>query len=296
MTLDRTAKATVTPFGLNHGDTLRFTLSDGRVWEMTLLATSARVSAQGFHAEHDPGHARGDIFAYAFEARVLVNGSEHRLHREVGTQASFYQPWEIDGIRIWFDAAACAFKAAGGFIEEKDWGIGLICMPAHKARFAVQEASRPVCPEPMHPWYPNTTGRIDIHECYGGEDCWMGPYNGGAAHCGLDINMPAGTALSAPITFDDHYLFHTTAAGFPNNRWRGIRRWPDGSRWELQAHHLIAMLVPERTSLARGTAYATTAGTAVGSHEHTHFIFRVIEQGGEYLLDPWILFGEMAAR
>jgi len=296
MILHRVAKETITPVGLNHGDTLRFTLSSGRVWEMTLLATSASVSAHGLSAEDDPKHARGTISAYAFEAIVQVNGSERRLHREVGTQASFYAPWELDGVRVWFDAASCAFTSDGGFMEEKDWGVGLICMPAQKARFAVQEASRSVCPEPLHAWYPNATGRLDIHECYCGDDCWMGPYNGGAAHCGLDINMPAGTVLSAPISFDEHYLFHTTAAGFGNNRWRGIRHWPDGSRWELQAHHLIAMLAPERTPLARGTAYATTAGTAVGWHEHTHFLFRVIEQGGEYLLDPWILFGEMAAR
>ena len=94
---------------------------------------------------------------------------------------------------------------------------------------------------------------------------------------------------------DNQYLFNSLEAGFRNNRWRGIRQWPDGSQWQLQAHHLIAMTVPELTPLARGVPYATTAGTAVGLREHTHFVFRVIEQGGEYLLDPWILFHEMLA-
>jgi len=293
MTLDRNIKATLTPFGLNHGDTLRLVLSDGHVWEMMLLSTSAIVSARGFNAYCDQGHAHGEITAYVFEAVVRINGRTHQLRREVGTQRSFYEPWELDGVRVWFDAVSCIFKDDGGFVEEKDWKMGLLCKPAHKARFAVQEAGRSICPELLHPWYPSPTGCIDIQDCYCGEDCWMGPYNGGAAHCGLDINMPAGTILSAPIFFDEHYLFHSTAAGFQNNRWRGIRNWPDGSRWELQTHHLIAMLAPERTPLARGTPYATTAGTAVGLHEHTHFLFRVIEQGGEYLLDPWILFGEI---
>ncbi|MCX8035840.1 MAG: hypothetical protein N3D11_02065 [Candidatus Sumerlaeia bacterium] len=136
-------------------------------------------------------------------------------------------------------------------------------------------------------------GRIDIRDCYNGEDCWMGPYNGGAAHCGLDINMKAGTVLTAPISFDTHYLFNSVAAGFNNNRWRGVRHWPDGSEWWLQSHHLIRMLVPERTTLAAGTPYATTAGVMVGAHEHTHFVFRIHEQGGDYLLDPWILFWEI---
>jgi hypothetical protein len=40
-----------------------------------------------------------------------------------------------------------------------------------------------------------------------------------------------------------------------------------------------------------GTCSAT-AGVAVGSHQHTHFNFRVLEEGGDYLLDPWIIFWE----
>lgn len=289
MILERAAKETLTPFGLNKGDTLRFRLGGG-VWEMTLLSTRSEVTARGFTAYHDPGHAHGDISAYAFDADVRINGREHTLRREVGTQASFYEPWEIDGVRLWFDAAACAFKDRGGFIEEKDWKTACLCKPAHETRFAAQRADLAICPEPLHPWYPNPERQISIRNCYHGEDCWMGPYNGGAAHCGLDINMPAGTVLTAPISFDDHYLAHSTAAGFGNNRWRGVRRWPDGSQWQLQTSHLIAMLAPEHTPLPRGAQYATAAGTAVGMHEHTHFSFRVFEQGGEYLLDPWILF------
>jgi len=281
--VERRAKPTLTPFGLNHGETLRFILLNGKSWEMRLLKTSAQVM--------DRKGSR--ITAYTFDCDVQINGKEHHLRREVGTQGSFYEPWEIDGARLWFDAASCIFKERGGFMLEKDWSLGFLCQPSHHARFAIQEASRPICPEPIKLWYPNDVGRIDIHDCYNGDDCWMGPYDGSAAHCGLDINMKAGTSLFAPISFDDHYLFHSTAAGFNNNRWRGVRRWPDGSEWWLQSHHLIRMLVPERTPLKAGTRYATTAGVMVGSHEHTHFMFRVLDQGGDYLLDPWILFWEM---
>jgi len=280
--MERKSKPTLTPFGLNHNDTLRFILRDGRAWEMTLIGTSAEVTQR----------ARG-ITAYAFDCDVRVNGKEQHLRREVGTQASFYEPWEIDGVRLWFDAAACAFKEGGGFMLEKDWLGGLVCQPAHKARFAVQEAALPICPEPMKPWYPNDSGRIDIHDCYNGEDCWMGPYAGTSAHCGLDINMKAGTILAAPISFDNQYYFNTTDSLYNNNRWRGVRRWPDGSEWWLQSHHLIKLLVPERTPLKAGTPYSTTAGVHVGSHQHTHFIFRIIDQGGDYLLDPWIVFWEI---
>jgi hypothetical protein len=295
MILERRVKPTLTPFGLGTGDTLRLTLRRGGVWELSLLDTRAEVLARDYASfgSRDSGHDAGDISAYAFSCAVRVNGREAELRREVGTQASFYEPALLDGVQVWFDAAACAFRDAGGFMAEKDWRAGWICKPAHAARFAVQEAGLPICPEPVLPWYPGADKGLDIRACYNGEDCWMGPYNGASAHCGLDVNMPAGTLLIAPLNLDDHALFHSLAAGFKNNRWRGTRRWPDGSDWHLQAHHLIAMTVPERTPLKAGVSYATTAGTAVGRHPHTHFMFRVLEQGGDYWLDPWILFWAM---
>ncbi len=291
----RASKPTLTPFGLHHGESLRFTLRSGAVWEMTLLDTSAEVIARDYarYGNPDTGHGTGDISAYAFSCAVRINGHDYTLRREVGTQASFYEPWEIDGLHLWFDAAACIFTQAGGFMVEKDWRGGLLCAPDHAARFVVQEADLPLCPEPLHPWYPNPTGRLDIRDCYHGEDCWMGPYGGIAAHCGLDINMPAGTVLTAPLSCDDHCLIRSTAAGYNNNRWRGRRRWPDGSEWWLETAHQIEMLAPERTPLAAGRPYATAAGVFVGNFEHTHFNFRVIEQGGDYMLDPWILFWEI---
>jgi hypothetical protein len=295
MIRERTSKPSVTPFGLNVGDSLRFRVSGGATWELELLDAKARVLERNYAAYgyRDTGHESGEISAYGFSCVVRVNGREMELTREAGTQKAFYEPVCVDGVNIWFDAAACAFQAAGGFMAEKDIKWGYVCKPDQAARFAVQEAGQSVCPEPLGPWYPNAAKCLDIRNCYNGEDCWMGPYGGAAAHCGLDINMPAGTVLTAPFDMDHHYLFNTLAAGYNNNRWRGVRRWPDGSEWQIQAHHLIDMLVPERTPLKKGTAYATTAGTAVGRHQHTHFMFKVIEQGGEYWLDPWILFWQM---
>lgn len=291
----RASKPTLTPVGLHHGESLQFVRRDGRVWEMTLLDTWAEVLARDYasYGNEDTGHGTGDISAYAFTGAVRINGHDYSLRREVGTQGSFYEPEEIDGVHVWLDAVAGSFSHAGGFMVEKDWRGGLLCAPAQAARFVVHEADLPLCPEPLAPWYPNKTGRLDLRECYCGEDCWMGPYGGIAAHCGLDINMPAGTVLTAPLACDYHYLVTSTAAGYNNNRWRGVRRWPDGSEWWLETAHLIEMLTPERTPLAAGTAYATTAGVFVGYHEHTHFNFRVLEQGGDYQLDPWILFWEI---
>lgn len=294
-TLRRKVKPSITPFGLNCGESLVLSLLDGSKWEMTLLHTSAEITAHGYgrYGNGDTGHGSGDISAYAFTCDLMINGHTTTLRREVGTQESFYEPWLIDGVNLWFDATRAIFQDFGGFMVEKDWRGGTLCQPDHDARFAVQEAGVSICPESMEMWFDLPSRQLDIKKCYYGEDCWMGPYGGIATHCGLDINMLAGTKLNAPINFDDQYYFATVTAGFGNNRWRGVRRWDDGSEWQLQTHHLIEPLVEQRTPLLRGTSYATTAGVAVGAFEHTHFLFRIIEQGGAYLLDPWILFWQM---
>lgn len=31
----------------------------------------------------------------------------------------------------------------------------------------------------------------------------------------------------------------------------------------------------------------------VGAHEHTHFVFSILDEGGDYFLDRWILFWEI---
>ncbi len=297
MRIDRKVKDTLTPVELDHDDMLRLVLDDGTSWELLLKQTHAEVLERGPLPHVDRGHFHDDILVYGMTAVVEVNGREHLLQRQVGSQASFYEPWVIDGVRVWFDAVACAFihpPRQGGVIHEKDWAHRQVCSPSRAARFAVQQADRSIAPEPIGPWFKGQKPVPDIRECYTGQDCWMGPYNGGAAHCGLDINMPRGTRLMAPIAFDDQYMFNDWRAGSRCGRWRGTRRWnvggPDESEWILQAHHLVELLVPERRPLQRGTPYASAAGTGVGLVEHSHFLFRVIEQGGDYLLDPWILF------
>lgn len=203
MIIKRTVKDSLTPVEMALGDTLHFTLSDGRVWKLTLEDTAAQILEEDYART---GHPRdGDISAYGFSATVKINGHEKVLKRTVGTQASFYEPCQIDGVNIWLDGVATAFRNRGGFMGEKDWCHWQVCQPRRAARLAVQGAGRSICPEPMALWYDNPALQLDIKSCYNGEDCWMGPYMGAKAHCGLDINMPAGTILHAPINFDDHY-------------------------------------------------------------------------------------------
>ena len=176
---------------------------------------------------------------------------------------------------------------------EKDFLTGIVCMPQNDARFVIQDASASICPEPMHSWWEGADGDLRIEYCYNGEDCWMGPYGGAFAHCGLDINMPAGSVLYAPISFDTQYYHASLAAGFINNRWHGFRTWDGNVVWRQSAAHIIEPLVPEHIKLDKGNAYATSAGTAIGMHEHTHFNLQITESGGSYFLDPWILFWQI---
>jgi hypothetical protein len=278
--IHRTAKDTITPIELDWGDALHFKLRNGETRKLRLVKTEARI-VEG---------SRLNVKKYAFSASFTLDGQELKIERIVPAQESFYEPVVIDGMRLWLDAVSDIFLRDGGFLAEKDERIGITCQPKRKARLAVNDAQDRICPETLAWWYPEKGERLDVRNCYRGEDVWMGPYDGKLAHGGLDINMKSGTPLHAPIGFDDQFLYHSLAAGENNNRWRGIRRWPDGSVWWLQAHHLNKMLVPEHAPLKHGQLYAETAGVYVGAREHTHFAWRITEEGEDYWLDPWIIF------
>ena len=125
----------------------------------------------------------------------------------------------------------------------------------------------------------------------------MGAYDGVSAHGGLDINHPAGTPIYAPIPLDDHELFDRLDHGANNNRWRGTHRWPDGSSWILQVHHVVRVLFADHEPIPAGAQVAEGAGVLTGDYEHSHFVFAIIEPGASFedsiLLDPWILFWQM---
>ncbi|MCZ7647743.1 MAG: PKD domain-containing protein [Planctomycetota bacterium] len=284
-TIVRRARPTLTAVELDCGEALEFVLDSGRTVRLELLSTSARVlltSNRDTRVEERQGRT-----ILLCVARVRIDGHELELNRFLCAQESFAEPYVVNGLRFWFDGTADLFE----LITE---GHG-VCRPRKHARFALQDAARGVCPEPLHPWCPKDENAIDIKECYNGDDCWLGPYLGASAHGGLDINHPKGTPLWAPIDFDEQFYFECLAGGANNNRHRALRTWPDGSAWTLQAHHMYELCVPEHTPLKRGAEYAKAAGVLNGSHNHTHFVFKVAEPGtragaDDVLLDPWILF------
>ncbi len=279
----REAKPTLTAVEMNHGEVEEFVLASGTTVRIELVSTNARVLNTTLDTlmveEHD---ARTN---YAFTCVLRVNGTDYPLAREVATQRSFYEPSVIEGVRIWFDAVDDIFM----FLSEEHGA----CRPRKDARFALQDATLGICPEPIHPWCPLPDGGLRIEDCYRGEDCWLGAYNGASAHGGLDVNHPAGTPLRAPLDIDDHFYFNSIAMGHNNNRWRGIHRWPDGSEWILQAHHMTELTVPERRPIGKGQQIAWGAGVLSGSVDHSHFVFKVHDYGETIMLDPWILLRQM---
>ena len=260
--IDLPAKDTLTALEMEHGDELRFRLRDGRTVNLVLEGSDAAIVESV-----NPGG-----IVYRFSARVRIDGQPMTLERYDCCQECFYEPYVVNGTRIWLDTVKDVFDLIP--IRYPRQG-NLRCLPRKSARFAIQDATLRICPPELQPWIEDDRDRLDVGTCYNGDDCYLGPYLGQACHVGMDVNHPKGSILSAPIDFDTHAYFNSLKAGHNNNRWRGIRRWDNGDVWALQTHHLIELLVPENGPLAAGTRYATTAGVHVGSHEHTHFEFKI---------------------
>ncbi len=289
MLIEKTARQTLTAVEVDVDDEIRFTLASGEVRSIKIVRASAKVVNTTL--ETLKVEVGGAVTNYRFWVDLEIDGHRLALARNVATPESFYEPWELMGVRIWLDAVDDIFE----FLTE---GHGE-CRPRKRVRLALQDATLRLCPVLLHPWCPLPPGGLRVEDCYNGEDVWLGAYFGAAAHGGLDLNHPAGTPIWAPISFDDHELFNSVAGGDNNNRWRGLHRWPDGSTWILQVHHIIRLHPPEHTRVEAGALVADGAGVWIGDHEHSHFVFRVAEPGepldSAVMLDPWILFHQMYA-
>ncbi len=279
------AHDTLSVVELDRGDAIRFHLANGEERRFELIATAARVL---FTNLRQPKKAQPDGgTVYEMTCTLRADGETVELRRYVCSQEAFYEPYVINGVRVWFDAV----QAVEEFLNFNHGD----CRPNRHARFALQDATRRICPDELLPWYPNSARFISIGDSNNGDDCWMGAFSGADAHGGLDINQPAGTPNFAPLAFDDHFLFESLAQGDDNNRWRGVRRWAGGDVWWLQTHHLLALLIPEHTPIPAGVPFCTAAGVKYGAHQHSHYAFRVQPAGAQNVteLDPWIVFWQI---
>ncbi len=275
------SKSTLTVMEMNSGDVVNYVLNSGRTVSIELLQSEAKMVFTTLDSLKKGGTGHGSI--YAMSCLLRIDGQEMSMVRYVPTQQTFYEPYVVNGLKIWFDAV----KSLSSLFNENHGA----CLPQKEASFAFQDAGLSICPQQIGNWVSVPDKKLLVKNAYRGNDTWLGTYHGADLHGGLDINMPSNTTLYAPIDFDEHYYFNSLIAGHNNNRWRGVRNWDNGDIWHLQTHHLVQLLIPEHQPVHRGQPYAYTAGVLSGYSAHTHFVFRVKQPDSDWLyIDPWILF------
>ena len=277
------AKNTLSAIEMDIGDILVFEMMDSTKRTIEILDCNADI-IETSNKDTKIEETDGGTSIY-FSCDIKFDGHFMIMERYICTQESFYEPYIINGMRIYFDAVKDIFN----LIAENHGD----CKPRKDVRLAFNDATMAICPDRIHPWCDLCDDTINIGDTYSGDDCWMGPYFGASAHGGLDINHKAGSPLYMPIDIDFSYLFNSLETGDNNNRWRGIRKWDNGDLWIIQVHHLIKMNVPLYVPVSAGVLMADAAGVHVGSHEHSHFVFGIVSNGQKILLDPFILFREM---
>ena len=289
----RNFKETVTPIELNHGETLKYTRMDGSILTIELLSTSANIlyTNKDKIPPDESGNDRDNMWRarlmYEYTCDVKINGLSMTMRRYVCSQESFFEPYVIDGVRIWFIGVTDIFEEHGGFLNTARSANG---MPAKNARFVLQDMTHRICPGEIHAWFKDgedgnenfiyKENFIDIGRTFNGDDCFMGAYLGGESHGALDIDMAMNSLMYAPFDLD-------TQEGI---RASGTKTWPDGSEWRINTGHVIEKYVPDNTPLNGGEVYGRGARRGCWWHPHAHFGFQIYEAGILYEIDPWIIF------
>ena len=295
-TIFRTSKETITPVELSHGESIVYERKDGEKICLQLIFTSANIlyTNRNKIPSDESGNDRGNMYRarllYEYSCKIAVNGIQMNMQRYVGSQESFFEPYVINGVRIWFIGVSDIFEENGGFLNTVRSANGQL----HKdARFVFQDMEERICPKDIYPWFVDDQPKnvnfiykenfIDIGRCFNGADCFMGAYLAGESHGALDINMKQNSIMYAPFKLD-------TQKGI---RAEGVKKWPDGSEWRINTGHIIQKLVPDNAPVKGGEAYGIGARRACWWHPHAHFGFQIFEQDVLYEIDPWIIFWQL---
>lgn len=283
--INLSSKETITVVELNAGDKLNYTLSSGRIISLELLdfRTDILLTSLDTLKKTDAS----EITIFSMTCTLRIDGEVMEMVRYIPVQETYYKPYVVNGLNIWFDA----LKELKNYFNENHGN----CLPSKDARFAVQDAGKQICPQELSNWWHDPANMVYIEDGYMGEDSWLGPYFAADLHGGLDVNMPSNTPILAPIDFDEHYLFNSTVSGANNNRWRGIRNWKNGDIWYLQTHHINQLLIPQNKSIKQGEVYAYGAGTWCWYSPHSHFVFSTYQPqlNTRLLMDPWVIIWQI---
>src|SRR5690606_30183679 len=97
-TVKLAARETLTVVEMNHGDTLQFRLQNGQERAFVLEKTEAKIIER----------PRGGII-YSFDCHLRADGQPLVLRRYVCSQETFYEPWVINGVRLWISSSRSVF-------------------------------------------------------------------------------------------------------------------------------------------------------------------------------------------
>src|SRR5690606_35402110 len=117
----------------------------------------------------------------------------------------FYEPYVINGMRIWFDGV----DSIGSIIKDEHGGKSSESVPQKNARFAITDMTMRICPSVLFPMYPNPENYLRISDSHDRDDCSIADYNSFELHAGLDVNFPPETPNFTPFKINDHYLFNS---------------------------------------------------------------------------------------
>ncbi len=149
---------------LDPGDTLRYPLRNGQVREFVLQRTAARP----IFSWDNPDNKWRSGRIYQMEAELLCDGQPLRLQRIVSAQQSYYEPYHLNGVTVFFDAVS-DIKA---FIQDNHGSSGSRSFPRKKCRLAFIEMGDAFASQPLRPWLPLAENYLDVTQSYEGADTW----------------------------------------------------------------------------------------------------------------------------
>ena len=111
MIIQLAANGTIDIVEMDIGDTLEYRLRSGEIRTFVLNKTNAGIIYTNL--EKPKEGVPGGATVYHFTCELVVDGCPMVLERYVGCQESFYEPYVINGVRIWFDAVADLYDFYG---------------------------------------------------------------------------------------------------------------------------------------------------------------------------------------
>ena len=158
----RVHKPTMTPVEMAHGETLVYERGDGETLRLKLTGTAARIlyTNRDRIPRDESGNDRGNMYRarllYTYTIDLEVNGMPMTMRRYVGSQESFFEPFVINGVRIWPIGVSDVFEEHGGFLNTVRNDNGSL---RKDARLVLQDMDTRICPAPLHPWYIDSVTR-----------------------------------------------------------------------------------------------------------------------------------------